>query len=138
MPKAIATALLSVMLIVALVVRASALTPDQTRMMVRLSEIEIAPEYLEEYLQILKKESAASVRLEPGVISIFPMSQREQPTQVRILEIYADRAAYESHLQTQHFQEYKTTTMKMVKSLRLVDMQALDEESMRVLFAKLR
>src|SRR3954470_21315772 len=88
-------------------------------MMVRISEIQIDPARLDEYNAIQKEESEASVRLEPGVISIFPMYQREHPM-VRILEIYASRAAYESHIQSPHFQTYKTTTLPMVKSLKLV------------------
>src|SRR5688500_11570010 len=47
------------------------------RMLVRFSEIEIEPSLLPEYLSILQDESAASIRLEPGVISIFPMQQQE-------------------------------------------------------------
>ena len=109
---------------------------QQTRIMVRVSEIEIASSYLEEYKAILKEEAAASVRLEPGVIAIFPMYQKEHPAQVRILEIYANREAYESHLQTSHFQKYKTTTLKMVKSLRLVDMGVVDAETMSRIFRK--
>ena len=135
--RPITTAFVSLAFVLTLVLSATATTSPQMQMIVRLSEIEIAPEYLEQYVAILKKEAAASVRLEPGVISIFPMSQQDHPTQVRILEIYASRAAYESHLQTPHFQEYKTTTLKMVKSLKLVDMRALDAESMRALFRKL-
>ena len=106
-------------------------------LLIRLSEIEVVPEYLDEYEAILKKESAASVRLEPGVVSIFPMAQQEHSAQIRILEIYASRAAYESHLQTPHFQEYKATTLRMVKSLKLIEMRALDEASMTALFRKL-
>jgi quinol monooxygenase YgiN len=108
------------------------------RMMVRISEIQIDPARLDEYNAVLKEESEASVRLEPGVISIFPMYQREHPTEVRILEIYASRAAYESHLQTPHFQKYKTTTLPMVRSLKLVDMEALDPATMPTLFGKMR
>ena len=106
-------------------------------MMVRLAEIEIDPQYLDEYKAILKEESRASVKLEPGVISIFPMYQRENPTQLRLLEIYADRQAYEQHLKTPHFQKYKTSTLKMVKSLKLIEMAALDAEAMPLLFRKL-
>jgi 4-carboxymuconolactone decarboxylase len=135
--RPIDTAFVSLAFVLTLVVSATATTSPQMQMIVRLSEIEIVPEYVEEYVAILKKEAAASVRLEPGVISIFPMSQQDHPTQVRILEIYASRAAYESHLQTPHFQEYKTTTLKMVKSLKLIDMRALDAESMSALFKKL-
>ncbi|GIV29825.1 MAG: hypothetical protein KatS3mg028_0896 [Bacteroidia bacterium] len=108
------------------------------KMMIRISEIEIEPEYLDEYLSILKEESKASVELEPGVISIYPMYQKENPTEIRILEIYADRKAYESHLETPHFKHYKTTTLKMVKSLKLIDMNAIDGETMPMIFKKIK
>ncbi len=109
--------------------------PDR---MVRISEIEILPEYLEEYKTILEKESAASVKIEPGVIAIYPMYQKENPGQIRILEIYANQAAYRSHLKTPHFLHYKTATLKMVRSLKLVDMEAIDPETMNLVFKKLR
>ena len=107
------------------------------KMMIRISEIEIDPNYVDEYIAILKEESEASVRLEAGVISIYPMYQKEKPNEIRILEIYKDKAAYESHLQTPHFKHYKTTTLNMVKSLKLVDMKAIDEETMPQIFKKL-
>jgi quinol monooxygenase YgiN len=111
---------------------------QKSSLMIRISEIEIDSNYVEEYNSILKEESRESMKLEPGVISIYPMYQKENPTQVRILEIYADRNAYESHLKTPHFQKYKTTTLKMVKSLKLIDMEAIDEQSMPEIFRKLR
>jgi quinol monooxygenase YgiN len=107
-------------------------------MMVRISEIQIDSSRLDEYKAILKEEAEASVRLEPGVICIFPMYQRENPTEVRILEIYASREAYESHLKTLHFERYKTTTLPMVKSLKLVDMEAMDSATMPAMFGKMR
>ena len=111
---------------------------QKTDMIIRISEIEIDPNYLEEYSKILKEEAEASVRLEPGVISIFPMYEKENPNQVRILEIYASKEAYEAHLKSAHFQKYKTTTLKMVKSLKLVDMEAIDVETMKTIFSKLK
>lgn len=111
---------------------------QKSRLMIRISEIEIDSNYVEEYNSILKEESRESIKLEPGVISIYPMYEKENPTQVRILEIYADRNAYESHLKTPHFQKYKTTTLKMVKSLKLIDMEAIDEQSMAEIFRKLK
>jgi len=110
---------------------------DMKDLMIRISEIEIDFQSLEEYKAILKEEAKASVLLEPGVISIFPMFQKDNPTQVRILEIYANREAYKSHLETPHFLKYKTTTLKMVKSLRLVDMEAIDTDTMHEIFNKL-
>jgi len=110
---------------------------QKNNMIIRISEIEIDSNYLEEYKAILKEESRASVKLEPGVISIYPMHQKEHPTQIRILEIYASKEAYELHLKTPHFQKYKTTTLNMVRSLKLVDMEAIDAEAMTEIFRKL-
>lgn len=104
--------------------------------MIRISEIEIDSGFLEEYKTILKAEARASVEVEKGVLSIFPMYQKESPTQVRILEIYATREAYEAHLKTPHFQKYKTSTLHMVKSLKLIDMEAIDPETMPQIFRK--
>lgn len=110
---------------------------QQKEMMVRISEIEINPVYLQEYIAILEEEAAASVKLEPGVIAIFPMYQKENPTQIRILEMYASKTDYEQHLKTPHFQKYKVTTLKMVKSLKLIDMKSIDVDTMPFMFKKL-
>ena len=107
-------------------------------MMIRISEIEIDPSYLEQYKAILEEEARTSIQLEPDVIAIYPMYQKQHPTEIRILEIYTDRETYESHLKTPHFQKYKTTTLKMVKSLKLVDMKAIDAETMPEIFRKLK
>lgn len=111
---------------------------QQKGMMIRISEIVIHPEFLDEYKRILTEESSDSIRLEPGVVAIFPMFEKEHPTEIRILEIYATREAYESHLKTPHFQKYKTTTLNMVKSLKLVDMTEIDPETMTKIFKKLK
>ncbi|WP_228520309.1 antibiotic biosynthesis monooxygenase [Flavobacterium sp. CSZ] len=113
------------------------MSAQKKEMMVRISEIEIHPEYLSEYKAILKEESSASVKLEPGVLAIFPMYQKNDSTQIRILEIYNDNDAYQSHLKTPHFQKYKISTIKMVKSLKLLDMNTIDSESMEMLFKKM-
>lgn len=105
--------------------------------MIRISEIEIDSNYLKEYNAILQEESRASVQLEAGVIAIYPLYQKENPTQIRILEIYANREAYEAHLKTPHFQKYKTSTLKMVKSLKLVDMNNIDSPTMAEIFRKM-
>lgn len=107
-------------------------------MMVRIAELDIAADYLDEYKAILKEEAASSVKIEPGVIAIFPMYEKEKPTQIRLIEVYASQAAYQSHLKTPHFQHYKTATLKMVKSLKLIDMNSLDPETMLELFKKLK
>jgi len=110
-------------------------SPD---MIIRVSEIEIVPEFLDEYKAILKEEASASVEIETGVIAIFPMYQQGTPTQVRIVEIYANQDAYQKHLQTPHFKHYKAATLKMVKGLKLVDMNGVDKTTMQLIFKKLK
>lgn len=110
---------------------------DSTKMLVRIAEIEIYPEHIEAYNSILVEEAKLSMELEPGVICIFPMAELGKPTLVRIIEIYANQKAYEAHLKTPHFLKYKIETAKMVKSLKLPDMQALDEKTMNLIFQKM-
>ena len=50
---------------------------------------------------------------------------KEDPRKIYIFEIYADQEAYQSHIQTAHFKKYKEGTAKMVKSLKLVDVNPL-------------
>lgn len=72
------------------------------------------------------------------MISIFPMTIADKPYQFRIVEIYSDKNAYESHLKTEHFQHYKTSTLNMVKSLKLVEMNSVDKNEMPQIFQKLK
>jgi quinol monooxygenase YgiN len=53
------------------------------------------------------------------------MAEKENPTHITLVEIYADEAAYQAHLQAPHFLKYKTATKEMVKSLELVPMVPL-------------
>jgi quinol monooxygenase YgiN len=88
---------------------------------VRMAELEIDPTQLEDYLVLLTEEIEASVEKEPGVLMLHAVSVKGAPEKVRILEVYANRQAYEAHIQTAHFLKYKTATAGMVRSLNLVD-----------------
>ena len=88
---------------------------------VRLAELHIDPSQLEDYKSALRDEIQASIRLEPGVLTLYALSVKGDPAQIRIFEMYADAAAYEAHLQTPHFKKYKVGTQGMVKSLVLVE-----------------
>ena len=88
--------------------------------LVRFAELDIDPAHLDQYTDLLKIEIEASVRLEPGVLALYAISVRDQPTAIRIMEIYADQDTYESHLKSAHFLEYKQATLSMIQSLRLI------------------
>lgn len=88
---------------------------------VRMAELEIEPASLAAYKTLLAEEIEASVRLEPGVLSLSAVALRDAPHRIRILEVYADQKAYEAHLKTPHFLKYKTGTAEMVRSLVLLE-----------------
>lgn len=93
---------------------------------VRLSKIEIYPQYLDAYLRYAVEVGEVSLRTEPGVLTMYAVSEKENPCRVTILETYASREAYEKHIASEHFQRYKQGTLHMVKSLVLSDQTPLN------------
>jgi quinol monooxygenase YgiN len=116
------------------------MTNDQLQMtndlIVRIAEIEVNEGYLDAYLAAAHNVGTKSVESEPGVICIFPMQVKDSPNTIRIVEIYRDDEAYQAHLQTSHFLEYKQGTLHMVKSLQLVATEPLAPEVMPLIFKK--
>ena len=94
---------------------------QERKPMVRMAKIVVDSAQLEDYKAALKENMEASIRVEPGVLKLFAVYDKEHPTHVTVLEVYADQAAYEAHLKTPHFSKYKSTVKGMVKSLELAD-----------------
>jgi len=109
-------------LILLAVVHASA---QQKTQMVRLAKIQVDPGYLEQYNAALKEQMSTAVKLEPGVLTYYAVADKNNRAHITILEIYADIAAYKSHIDTPHFKKYKSTVQNMVKSLELVDVDLI-------------
>jgi quinol monooxygenase YgiN len=96
--------------------------PDR---LVRLAELTIDPAQLDAYKAALREEIETSIRIEPGVLTLYAVTVRDQPNEVRLFEMYASPAAYQAHLQSEHFKKYKSVTAGMVKSLRLTETDPL-------------
>ncbi len=92
---------------------------------VRIAELEIDPTQLDAYKLALKEEIETSIRVEPGVLTLYAVSLKDHPEQIRLFETYRDAAAYESHIQSLHFKAYKDRTRQMVKLLRLVETEPI-------------
>jgi len=97
-----------------------AVADDMQRLYVQEAEIEIDPAQLEDYKAAVTEQIETATRVEPGVLVLYAVSEKDNPARVRVFEIYRDADAYRSHLETAHFKEYKTTTEKMVRSLNLI------------------
>jgi quinol monooxygenase YgiN len=85
-----------------------------------VAEIEVDPAQLDAYRAAVQEQIDAAIREEPGVLVLYAVSEKDDPTRVKVFEIYRDRKAYEAHLGSDHFKKYKATVEKMVKSLKLV------------------
>lgn len=92
-----------------------------SKQVVHLAKLEIYPEQLENYQAALKEHIGTALRVEPGVLTLYPLADVKQPTHITVLEIYASPAAYQAHLKSPHFLKYKSSTLAMVKSLELLD-----------------
>ena len=88
---------LIVMAMAATLFSAGRANAQQDHRMIRIAKIEVDPAQLDGY----------------------------NPSHITILEIYADTAAYHSHIQTPHFKKYKATVQNMVKSLELEDVSVI-------------
>jgi len=98
---------------------------QQKTQMVRLAKIQVDPSQLEKYNAALKEQMTAAVGTEPGVLTYYAVADKNNPSHITILEIYADTAAYKAHIETAHFKKYKETVKNMVTSLELVDVNLI-------------
>lgn len=94
---------------------------QENKQLVRLAKLVIDSARLETYNTFLKEEIQTSVKIEPGVLTLYAVAEKNKPTHITILEIYASEDAYKKHVQTSHFLKYKNGTKDMVKSLELVE-----------------
>ncbi|WP_316808303.1 putative quinol monooxygenase [Pedobacter agri] len=98
---------------------------QEKKQMVRLAKITVDPLQLDKYNSALKEQMTTAIRLEAGVLTYYAVSDKRNPSHITILEIYADTAAYQAHINTAHFIKYKDTVKDMVKSLELVDVDLI-------------
>jgi quinol monooxygenase YgiN len=98
---------------------------NESKQMVRLAKLVIDSAQLKQYNAFLKEEIETSLKVESGVLTLYAVAEKERPTHITILEIYADPEAYKKHIQTPHFLKYKNGTKAMVKSLELSEVEPL-------------
>ena len=75
---------------------------------VQVAEIDIDPGQLDAYKAAVAEHIETAVRVEPGVLTLYAVADKDRPAHVRVFEVYRDIDAYRSHLETAHFKKYKT------------------------------
>lgn len=108
--------------------------PMQADGIVRLSKIEVDPDYLEVYMAFAMEVGKISLQTEPGVLTMYAVADKENPCNITILETYSSQQAYKKHIASPHFQKYKQGTLHMVKKLVLDDVTPLNPDNKLINF----
>lgn len=85
----------------------------------------IKPDRRDAFMQAMLTNAAASKELEPGCHQFDVCTDADSPDEVFLYELYEDSAAFEAHLQTDHFavfaaQENDLIVDKTIKTYRTV------------------
>lgn len=89
---------------------------------VRIAELEIDPTQLETFKAAVTEEMTDSLRIEPGVHAIYAVAEKDAPTKLIFVEIYANQQAVESHRNTPHFRKYlEATKGDMIRARRIIE-----------------
>lgn len=93
--------------------------PDTT--VVRIAQLVIDPAQLDAYNAAVKEEMDESVRVEPGVLAIYSVAEKDKPNSLHFFEIYASEEAYRAHIESPHFKKYVEVTQPMILSRKLIE-----------------
>lgn len=89
--------------------------------LVRIAELEIETSQLDAFKEAVKEEMETSVRVEPGVLAIYAVAEKENPSKLRFFEMYTDEAAFKAHIDSPHFRKFRATARDMVVSRKLIE-----------------
>ncbi|WP_246708949.1 MULTISPECIES: putative quinol monooxygenase [Bradyrhizobium] len=71
-----------------------ALGQEKQEQYIQVAEIEIDPSQIDAYRTAVKEHIEMAVRVEPGVLTLYAVSDKDDPSKVKVFEIYRDGEAY--------------------------------------------
>ena len=99
----------------------SAMAAETGQPIMRIFEFVIAPDQIAAFMEAGRQNLEASVRDEPGVISMYCVTDKTDPTKLYVVEVYRDQAAYEAHIKTPHFTRFVSEIQGKVVSRRVIE-----------------
>jgi quinol monooxygenase YgiN len=88
---------------------------------VRLAELEIDAAQAETFRAASREHIQAALAAEPGMLAMHAVAQKDDPTRIRVLEIYVDAGVYRTHVQAPHFGHFRSATQGMIRQRTLHD-----------------
>ncbi len=89
-------------------------------------EFVIAIGRVDDFLPLMRENARASRERESGCRQFDVCVDPQRPEHVFLYELYDDRAAFDGHLQTDHFRGFDATTRSMIVSKTVSAWQRLD------------
>jgi quinol monooxygenase YgiN len=92
--------------------------------LVVMVEFRLKPDGVDEFLGLVTANAQASVADEPGCRRFDVLTSADAPAELHLYEIYDDRAAFDHHLATPHYQLFKERSAALIASanVRLLDL----------------
>lgn len=87
-----------------------------------------------EFHRLVSENAALSVELEPGCLRFDVLTPANDPAapQVLLYEIYADRAAFDRHLDSSHYRSFDDLTRHMVRKKTVLEFRVAENAKTRV------
>lgn len=92
---------------------------------IRLIKIELESTTIEDFNKLGNTVMLPGIKNEPGILVMYAVAEKNNPTSVSILEVYENLAAYNKHIETPHYLKYKEGAKGLVKSLRFIDVDPI-------------
>ena len=96
-------------------------TTEGGDVVVRIAELNVDPAHRESFISAVREEIEEAVRIEPGVLAIYAVAEKDDPSRLRFFEMYANDEAYRAHLESPHFRKYVATTKSMIRARELIE-----------------
>lgn len=95
---------------------------------------DVEPEYINDFSRAVLEQADKSLELEEGChtfdvcqTEIQPADKESQQADFFLYELYSDERAFSTHLETEHFKTFNSTTSKWVKDKRVVTYSRLEK-----------
>jgi (4S)-4-hydroxy-5-phosphonooxypentane-2,3-dione isomerase len=80
------------------------------------------------FMPLMLGNAEASLRDEPGCERFDVLQVPGKPHEIVLYEIYKDKAAFQAHLKTRHFQEFNSATAAHIQSKKVVELTYLNDQ----------
>lgn len=92
-------------------------------------DFRIKPGAMAEFRKLMDANAIASFAEEPGCQRFDVLTPRGEADRVYLYEIYDDRAAFEAHLRSPHFQSFNSASAPLVDSKTVAEYDLVCEAS---------